>query len=115
MEKRRIALAGACCAVFLASQGAASANWVGQASFYNLKGKTASGDRVGHMTAAHRTLPFGTRLKVTNLRNHKSVVVRVNDRGPFIARRIVDVSAGAADALGFRSAGVAQVRVERLQ
>ena len=91
----------------------AHANWVGQASYYDLKGRTASGGRVGHMTAAHRTLPFGTRLKVTNLRNNRSVVVTVNDRGPFIRHRIVDVSAGAANALGFRSAGVARVRVER--
>lgn len=93
--------------------GPAQANWVGQASYYNLKGATASGERVGHMTAAHRTLPFGTRLKVTNLRNNRSVVVTVNDRGPFIRHRIVDVSAGAAHALGFRAAGVARVRVER--
>lgn len=113
---KRIALSGAVfCAAFALAQAPARANWVGQASYYHLTGKTASGARVGHMTAAHRTLPFGTRLKVTNLGNHKSVVVIVNDRGPFIPRRIVDVSAGAAEALGFRAAGVARVRVEPLE
>ncbi len=92
----------------------ASANWTGQASYYDLKGRTASGGRVGHLTAAHRTLPFGTRLKVTNLSNRKTVVVTVNDRGPFIRGRIIDVSAGAASALGFRSAGVVRVHVARV-
>ncbi|MBK9082190.1 MAG: septal ring lytic transglycosylase RlpA family protein [Rhizobiales bacterium] len=92
----------------------AEANWTGKASYYNLKGRTASGGHVGHLTAAHRTLPFGTRLKVTNLANRKTVVVTVNDRGPFIRGRIIDVSAGAAGALGFRSAGVARVHVARV-
>ncbi|MBL8589012.1 MAG: septal ring lytic transglycosylase RlpA family protein [Methylobacteriaceae bacterium] len=106
---RRLTLAFAICA---ASAAPAAANWTGEASYYELKGRTASGARVGHLTAAHRSLPFGTKLKVTNLANRRSVVVTVNDRGPFIRRRIVDVSAGAAHALGFRSAGVARVRVE---
>jgi rare lipoprotein A len=66
------------------------------------------------MTAAHRSLPFGTHLRVTNLRNQRSVVVRVNDRGPFVRGRIVDVSVGAANALGMRQQGVAMVRVERV-
>lgn len=64
------------------------------------------------MTAAHRTLPFGSKLLITNLGNNRSAVVTVNDRGPFIRSRIVDVSEGAANALGFRHAGVARVRVE---
>jgi rare lipoprotein A len=89
-------------------------SWTGKASYYAQKGRTANGERVGHMTAAHRSLPFGTRLKVTNLRNHRSVVVRVNDRGPFIRGRIVDVSVGAANVLGMRQQGVAMVRVERV-
>jgi rare lipoprotein A len=67
---------------------------------------------MGTMTAAHRTLPFGTNLRVTNLHNGRAVNVRVNDRGPFVRGRIIDVSASAADALGFRRAGVASVRVE---
>ena len=66
------------------------------------------------MTAAHRSLPFGTSLRVTNLKNGHSVVVRVNDRGPFVRGRIIDVSTPAADALGFRRAGVAMVRVEQI-
>ena len=66
------------------------------------------------MTAAHRSLPFGTQLRVTNLRNNRSVVVRVNDRGPFVRGRIVDVSVGAANVLGMRQQGVAMVRVERV-
>jgi rare lipoprotein A len=66
------------------------------------------------LTAAHRSLPFGTRLRVTNLANQRSVFVTVNDRGPFTGGRIIDLSAGAADVIGMRNAGVAQVRIERL-
>jgi rare lipoprotein A len=88
-------------------------SWTGKASFYS-GGRTASGERVGAMTAAHRSLPFGTHLRVTNLNNRRSVVVRVNDRGPFIRGRIVDVSIGAANALGMRHQGVAMVRVDRV-
>lgn len=92
---------------------------IGMASFYgrdHAGKRTASGARFNMMslTAAHRVLPFGTRLRVTNLRNGRSVVVQVADRGPFTRRRIVDVSYGAAEALGFVRAGVAKVRVERL-
>lgn len=97
---------------FAAHDTADAAVWTGKASYYNLRGKTASGGRVGHMTAAHRSLPFGSKLRVTNLGNNRSAIVTVNDRGPFIRSRIVDVSEGAANALGFRSAGVARVRVE---
>jgi rare lipoprotein A len=64
------------------------------------------------MTCAHRSLPFGTHVRVTNLSNRRSVVLVVNDRGPYVAGRIVDVSTGAANALGFRRAGVAQVSME---
>ena len=90
----------------------AEAAWVGKASYYNLGGRTASGDHVGVYTAAHRTLPFGSQVRVTNLKNNRSVVVTINDRGPFTGGRFIDVSAHAADALGFRSAGVAHVKVE---
>lgn len=92
----------------------ANAAWVGKASYYNLGGRTASGSHVGAFTAAHRTLPFGSQVRVTNLRNSRSVIVTINDRGPFTGGRVIDLSAHAADALGFRSAGVAQVRVEPL-
>lgn len=67
------------------------------------------------MTCAHRTFPFGTLLKVTNTQNQRSVVVRVNDRGPFIRGRIIDLSWGAARDLGILSQGVAPVTVQRVE
>lgn len=76
----------------------------GIASVYGYNGeKTASGERAraGGLTAAHRTLPFGTHVRVTNKRNGRSVVVRINDRGPFVRGRIIDVTPAAARALGF--------------
>ncbi len=78
--------------------------------------KTASGEiyNMNKLTAAHRTLPFGTYIKVTNLQNNKSVVVKVNDRGPFKANRIIDVSRKAASKLGFINQGLARVRLEIL-
>ena len=89
------------------------------ASFYGrrFQGRaTASGERydADELTAAHRTLPFGTRVKVTNLDNDRSVVVRVNDRGPFKDGRIIDVSKKAADQLGFVNAGLARVKIQVL-
>ena len=94
------------------SSFAEAAAWTGKASYYGGRGRTASGQHIGHLTAAHRSLPFGTKLRVTNLHNQKSVIVTVNDRGPFVRGRIVDVSSGAAGVLGMRSAGVASVRIE---
>ncbi|MGJ0509686.1 MAG: septal ring lytic transglycosylase RlpA family protein [Methylocystis sp.] len=91
----------------------AKADWVGKASYYS-GGRTASGGHVGAYTAAHRTLPFGSQVRVTNLHNNRSVVLTINDRGPFTGGRVIDVSSHAADALGFRSAGLAHVRVEPL-
>jgi|SRR5262249_54962879 len=85
----------------------------GLASVYSYKaGRTASGERVHPtgMTAAHRSLPFGTRVKVTNRRNGKSVVVRINDRGPFVRGRIIDITPAAARSLGF--SGLAPVTIE---
>ncbi len=64
------------------------------------------------MTAAHRSLPFGTIVRVTNLENHRSVRVRINDRGPYAADRIIDLSAAAARSLGLKAQGVAEVRIE---
>ncbi|MEO8565133.1 MAG: septal ring lytic transglycosylase RlpA family protein [Betaproteobacteria bacterium] len=76
---------------------------------------TASGERYDsrRLTAAHRTLPLGTQIRVTSLENGKSVRVRINDRGPHVRGRIVDLSSSAAAALGFRT-GVARVRIEVL-
>ena len=87
---------------------------VGIASFYKLNSKTASGERLkaGELTAAHRTLPFGTRLRVTNLTTGQSVTVRVNDRGPFIPGRVVDVSRSAAQELGMIDRGITKVKLE---
>jgi rare lipoprotein A len=91
----------------------------GMGSYYGPKfhgKKTASGEKFNQnaMTAAHKTLPFGTRLKVTNMSNKRSVVVRVNDRGPFIRGRIVDVSTIAARQLGIVGRGVGRVRIQKL-
>jgi rare lipoprotein A len=84
----------------------------GIASIYDYRGKTASGERSdpGSLSAAHRSLPFGTRIRVTNSRNGRSVVVRINDRGPFIRGRVVDVTPAAARVLGF--SGLASVTLE---
>lgn len=82
----------------------------GVASVYAYRGDhTADGERVGPsaLTAAHRTLPFGTLVRVTNDRNGRSVVVRINDRGPFVHGRIIDLTPAAAHALGF--SGLAHV------
>jgi rare lipoprotein A len=94
-------------------------NETGSASYYGAKhqGKrTASGERfdINSLTAAHRSLPFGTRLLVTNLGNDKSVEVRVNDRGPHTRGRLIDLSRQAAQQLGMLGTGVAQVRVQAL-
>ena len=91
-----------------------SGSFAGVASFYgNESGsKTASGQRLNEkdMTAAHRSLPFGTKLRVTH--NGRSVVVTINDRGPFIKGRVLDLSTGAARAVGLTSAGVGHVTAE---
>jgi rare lipoprotein A len=92
----------------------------GFASFYGLEcanRPTANGERFdpGAMTAAHRTLPFGTRVRVTNLENGRQVVVRINDRGPYRKGRVLDLSRAAARKLGFVDDGVAHVRIEVLK
>ena len=89
----------------------------GMASFYSdtFEGKTtASGELFSQskLTAAHRTLPFRTKIKVTNLANKKSVIVTVNDRGPFVEGRIIDLSKKAAVKLDFINKGVAKVKLE---
>jgi rare lipoprotein A len=92
----------------------------GEASYYAAKyagRKTASGERYDprRRTAAHRTLPFETRVKVTNPANGRSVVVRINDRGPFVKGRVIDLSRRAAEEIGIIDAGTARVRVEVLE
>ena len=84
----------------------------GIASVYS-EGPTATGERVvaSGMTAAHRTLPFGTMVRVTNTNNGRSVVVRINDRGPFVKGRIIDLTPGAAHAIGIAGLGAVTVDV----
>jgi len=89
----------------------------GQASYYGNEfhgRKTANGEQFDQakLTAAHRTLPFGTRLKVTNTQTGKSVQVRVNDRGPFVKGRVIDLSSSAFKAIASLNAGVAPVRIQ---
>ena len=89
----------------------------GTASYYGRElagNRTASGERFNPngLTAAHRTLPLGTRLRVTNVANGRSVIVRVNDRGPFVGKRVIDVSLGAAQEIQMIRSGTAQVRLE---
>lgn len=88
----------------------------GGASWYALTSITASGERMNPagMTAAHRSLPFGSKVKVTNQRNGKEVVVRINDRGPFISGRVIDLSKAAAAKLGFINAGHTKICLEQL-
>jgi len=98
---------------------AAGYNETGTASWYGTKfhgKKTANGERydMHAMSAAHKTLPMPTMVRVTNLNNGRSIVVRVNDRGPFAKSRIIDLSYAAARALGYDNEGTAPVRVEAL-
>jgi rare lipoprotein A (peptidoglycan hydrolase) len=88
--------------------------FAGRASFYSLGQELASGGKFvpEGMTAAHRTLPFGTRLRVTDQKSGRSVVVVVNDRGPYVGGRVLDLSLGAARALGMTDRGVIEVRAE---
>ncbi|MBM3544638.1 MAG: septal ring lytic transglycosylase RlpA family protein [Alphaproteobacteria bacterium] len=91
----------------------AMASQVGQASWYALHSRTASGEMMNpsELTAAHRSLPFGTKVLVENLNNGRTVVVRINDRGPFSGGRIIDLSKAAAASIGMINSGVAKVRV----
>ncbi|MGJ8644347.1 MAG: septal ring lytic transglycosylase RlpA family protein [Luteolibacter sp.] len=92
----------------------------GKASWYSVKTNfgtaTASGERFSNdaATAAHKTLPMGTMVRVTNLNNNKSEIVKINDRGPYIKGRIIDVSIGTAEKLGFVNRGVVPTKVEVL-
>ena len=89
------------------------------ASYYGARfagRRTANGERFdpAQMTAAHRTLPFGTMVEVTNVRNGKTVTVRINDRGPFHGNRAIDLSRGAADQIGMVSSGTAKVTIRAI-
>jgi len=96
-----------------------ASTYQGQASFYGpgfYGNRTANGEvyRPGTMTAAHPSLPFGTRVRVTNLNNGRSTVVRINDRGPYVGGRIIDLSETAADSIGMIHSGVAPVKIQIL-
>ena len=111
MIARSLVAACLLCCCFIATAHAET----GIASVYAYAGgKTASGERAnpGALTAAHRTLPFGTSVKVTNKKNGRTVVVRINDRGPFMRGRIIDVTPAAARQLGF--GGLAPVTVSSM-
>ena len=91
----------------------ASAAQCGKASWYKMGSRTASGEAMNAnaLAAAHRTLPFGTKVRVENLGNGRAVVVRINDRGPFVGGRVIDVTRGAAVQLGMIGSGTAKVKV----
>lgn len=92
----------------------------GKASWYSIKTnrgtRTASGERLGNnaYTAAHKTLPMGTKVRITNLSNGRSEILRITDRGPFDKKRIIDVTIGSAQRLGFYSRGITAVKLEVL-
>jgi rare lipoprotein A len=89
----------------------------GIASFYTEGTQTANGEKFDthELTAAHPTLPFGTKLRVTNVASGRSVTVRINDRGPYVPGRVVDVSYSAADKLGMVGKGLAKVKLDVVQ
>lgn len=95
-------------------QPSSSHNLRGIASYYWQEQKTANGEHFDKyaLTAAHKTLPFGTRVRVTNRNNGKSVIVRINDRGPFKPGRVIDLSLAAAGVIGMRSTGLAPVAID---
>lgn len=109
--------AAAAAALFTVGMGLVSASdsqaaaKCGGASWYALTSKTASGERMNpsRLTAAHRSLKFGTKVQVTNKRNGKTVIVRINDRGPFIRGRVLDLSKAAAAQIGMVRSGTASV------
>ena len=112
-------LAGAASLLLLIPSAANAAGYMALASWYGpgFHGRTtANGERYDQwgLTTAHKSLPFGTRVRVTNPRTGQSVVVRVNDRGPFIGAREYDLSRGAADAVGLTASGVATLEFEIL-
>ena len=123
IRRCRAGISAALVAGILLSAGAVVAgpyDKTGEASWYGKRyhGRTtANGERfdMNALTAAHRRLPFGTMVRVTNLKNRRSLVVRINDRGPYAGGRIIDLSKRAASILGFQHQGIARVRVEMVK
>lgn len=115
VKVREMILLGLVAAAVTMPFGVAKADQVGHASWYALTSQTASGEAMNptELTAAHRSLPFGTRVLVENLSNGRSVVVRINDRGPFIGGRVIDLSQAAAAHIGMLGSGTAKVRITK--
>jgi len=114
---KHIVVVAALVAGLISTTGAYAGDQCGGASWYSLPGnRTASGDRMNPsaMTAAHKSLPFGTKVRVVDQRTGKSIQVTINDRGPFVKGRIIDLSKAAATKLGFRNAGHTKVCIERV-
>ncbi|MBO0346220.1 septal ring lytic transglycosylase RlpA family protein [Roseibium sp. CAU 1637] len=114
MRLNTVKCAGLLATIIIALPLAAQASAIGdcgKASWYALTSRTASGEMMdaSKLTAAHPNLPFGTRVQVTNVTNGRSVVVRINDRGPFVGNRVIDLSKAAAKHLSFVSKGVTKV------
>lgn len=110
----KLAIAGPLALGLLSAAAGSASAQCGKASWYALHSKTASGERMQPyaLTAAHRSLPFGTKIRVSNSKTGKSVVVRINDRGPFIKGRFLDLSKGAARSIGM--GGIGSVCVAKL-
>jgi rare lipoprotein A len=112
-KKYRVALVAvsAILASSFVAESALAKNGCGGASWYALHSRTASGEQMNpsRLTAAHRSLRFGTKVKVTNSHNGRAVIVRINDRGPFIRGRVIDLSRAAANRIGMVNAGTAKV------
>ena len=110
------ALLGLVLSAFQSASGFADDETVTTASWYQCCERTANGERFDPdgLTAAHRTLPFDTRVRVTNTANNRSVIVRINDRGPFTGDRGIDLSRGAARAIGCIESGTCRVSIDVL-
>lgn len=116
MKKMTVSALALSALMLFASNTSESQAQSGVASHYSHAGrKTANGERANPsgMTAAHRTLPFGSRVRVTNRRNGRSIVVRINDRGPFVRGRIIDLTTAGARALGFTGLAPVSLSVVR--
>ena len=117
MKQMRLAVIAGVTSAVVGFTSYAEAAQTGVASYYKHGKRTANGERynANGYTAAHRTLPFGTRVLVTNIGNGRSVIVSINDRGPFSRGRVIDLSLGAARIVGLTASGVAKVRLVPLK
>lgn len=116
LVRKTLTTLGLTAAIAVGASATQAGTQTGIASWYQMGTRTANGEayRPDGMTAAHRTLPFGTIVEVKNLRNGRTARLRINDRGPFVGGRIIDVSRGGARQLGLMGSGTARVRVTSL-